>query len=533
MRTTPWMVFTLSVGLACSGAQAQRALGDGKALDSNLKSGSSGRNAPARNLMKEFKLRNAIVTGRAPDGMSFRGDVGYTAADDFRDTVAGDTLFSFERDSYRSALTGRGARGIDALKLQMQLTIGGFVGEGDFLPSVEVKRSEAGTTAGELANARHLTSEFGSRDPLAYREGTLRATSEFLARESDTPVLLRVLPAENEGDQNAFSVATPLRGVATQDAVRFDRRLSDMLESAESAANRIENTGTPDQSVSNRIDANGAVYDEILNRVLRTPAADDTATGPAPDPASTESEDTSPEIGDTAPGEPLVQESEFLTKLREMREALMRPNTETPEYGGSDSEEPDATEELRQKIAESAESIFEGSVIDVDSIAPPADESVDLYANHMAKGQSMLALGKWFAAEERFTSALGVRPGDPMAAAGRVNAQIGGGMFLSAGMNLQKLFRAHPELINVRYSNNLLPSGERLDEVLALLKSRMRGDDDFARGAALVHAYLGFQAADADRIAEGLDRIAEIDRAAGRQPEALLTVLRAAWGEAP
>ena len=221
----------------------------------------------------------------------------------------------------------------------------------------------------------------------------------------------------------------------------------------------------------------------------------------------------------------------MLKRLRELRKDLMRPDQGLPEYGGSrDEEEPDEVEALRRKIAETADAVFAGGELRVDAIAPPADEAVDLYGRHMREGEQHLAAGRWFAAEERFTSALGLQPGDPMAAVGRVHAQIGGGMFLSAGLNIQKLFRAHPELINVQYEGPLLPLGERLDEVNGLLVSRMRGENEFARGAAMVRAYLGFQRGERAWIEEGLGRVEEIERARGDGVSSLTRVLRSAWG---
>ena len=528
MRYTPALISALALAFASSPAAAQNALGDGRALDSNLQSGTNGRNAPARNLMREFQLRNAIVTGQAPGGLSFRGDVGYTAADDFRAEVAEDTLFTFDRDSFRSGLTARGARGVDALKLQMQLTIGGFVGQGEYLPTT-VTRGQSGSSASRVENRLQLNAQFGSNDPLAFRDGSLRATTEFLAHEADTPVLLRVIQDEDESTPDQFAVATPLRAVATQTTLRHERRLSDMLEATERENNRVDDQLTPSERVSNQLESESTVYDSILDRLLGEP--DEDGDDPLADPALDDAADPllDPAL-DPAADPAAIEEPEHLVRLREMRDALMSPDVATPEYGGSEDEDPTATEELRRRIAESAKSIFEGSVVQVDEIAPPINEAVNLYADHMARGQAFLHAGRWFAAEERFTSALGIKPGDPMAAAGRVNAQIGGGMFLSAGMNLQKLFRAHPELINVRYGEDLLPSGARLTEVVALLTSRMRGEDDFARGAALVHAYLGFQSADAERISEGLSRVEAIDTAAGRQPDTLLAVLKTAWG---
>jgi hypothetical protein len=229
----------------------------------------------------------------------------------------------------------------------------------------------------------------------------------------------------------------------------------------------------------------------------------------------------------------LQTEPEFLAELRELRESLMRPQTEADEEEaeGVEASPAEQMDAMRQRVLESARRIFEGEAIEVETLAPAADERVDLYGIHMRRGQEQLAEGQWFAAEERFTSALGLRPGDPMAAVGRIHAQIGGGMFLSAGLNLQKLFRAHPELIKVRYDETLLPFGRRLDEIVALLNARLRGADDFSRGAALVKAYLGFQTGKQEWVREGLERMVEIDRERGLEPEAMPTVLREAWIE--
>jgi hypothetical protein len=81
----------------------------------------------------------------------------------------------------------------------------------------------------------------------------------------------------------------------------------------------------------------------------------------------------------------------------------------------------------------------------------------------------------------------------------------------------------------VRYGESLLPIGQRLDELRGLLNARLRGDDEFSRGAALVKAYLGYQVQRDEWVREGLDRIEEIDAERDREAATLPTVLRAAW----
>src|SRR5690606_29097744 len=82
-RTSPVISRTLALavvaatGLAAP-ASAQNAHGSGRALDANLQQGGSRYNPPGRNanIAEEVRFRNAIVTGNAPGGLSFRGDAG-------------------------------------------------------------------------------------------------------------------------------------------------------------------------------------------------------------------------------------------------------------------------------------------------------------------------------------------------------------------------------------------------------------------------------------------------------------------------
>src|SRR5262245_44191543 len=65
-----------------------------------------------------------------------------------------------------------------------------------------------------------------------------------------------------------------------------------------------------------------------------------------------------------------------------------------------------------------------------------APAGFDAYAVHMQRGEQHLSAGEYFAAEERFTAALGLRSDDPMAAVGRVHAQLGASLYSSAAANL-------------------------------------------------------------------------------------------------
>ena len=143
------------LSLFSSAAVGQNALGDGRALDGNL-SVDGPLNVSRPSFEAELRFRNAIATGNAPNGLSFRGDTAFTAPSEFRGVLGSNDLFSFRRDTLTSGLAGMGIRGTDALQFQMSLTagsqapanlVGGFVqlrsGSG---ASALVARQNAGLT---------------------------------------------------------------------------------------------------------------------------------------------------------------------------------------------------------------------------------------------------------------------------------------------------------------------------------------------------------------------------------------------------
>lgn len=169
----------------------------------------------------------------------------------------------------------------------------------------------------------------------------------------------------------------------------------------------------------------------------------------------------------------------------------------------------------------------------------PADAQGTAYERHMTEGEAALQRGDYFDAEERFTGALNVREGDPMAAVGRVHAQIGAGLYRSAGLNLRNLLRAYPELIAAQFDPKFMPGGARLDRVRAQLRVRMERASLVGREAAFLFAYVGRQTGNDADVKEGLDRLvaidAEIAAAEGseRSLDALEETLREVWLASP
>jgi hypothetical protein len=119
------------------------------------------------------------------------------------------------------------------------------------------------------------------------------------------------------------------------------------------------------------------------------------------------------------------------------------------------------------------------------------------------QGEDALKNGEYFQAERRFNQAQAIASDNPLVEVGIAHAQIGAGMFLSAGLTLRNLFNDHPELIDTKYEAKLLPTGERLAKAKELMRTRIGRGDDTA-GYGLVLAYIGHQTGERAMVEEGL-----------------------------
>jgi len=503
-------------GSAASVAQAQNALGRGDALDANLRVGDR-RNPRTRDLRSEVRFRNALVTGNAPGGFSFRGDVGYSSPDDFRGATGSDDIFAFTRDSVFSALGARGVPSFDPLQMQMGLST---------LPVIS--RPSAGFSANEL-RATPEDARLGelSINPVQLRPRSLRSTTEFISDLSLDPSIVSM--GRTEEDETLYTVASPLRGVVMQPTPDYPSVLGERTAEDEEDAERpfdrpgrlterIE-PGREELRESLRVEPDRMVYEELLEQ-LRTMDAERRAQ------EQEEADREQAEEDAAAPGLPQAPDGLIETpapiedELQRLRDWLRLPTGETErEVAPAEAPEPpslDRTIELIEQFSP-----------EVETLTPPVAPSRNLYAEHMNRGQQMLDRGRWFDAEERFTSALMMRPDDPLAAAGRVHAQIGAGMFLSAAVNLEQLLREHPELIGAQYDASLLPSSERLASVRDTLRRRISEPGRRGRHAALLLAYLGHQVGDDKDVADAFEAIG----AAGEGDEAgpFIEILRRVW----
>lgn len=298
-----WVVAMAGTALAIAPAHAQTALGDGRGLDANT--GQGGRyNAARPSFSQELQFRNAIVTGNAPGGLSFRGDLGYRAAGEFSGDIGSDELFSFRRDSLYSGLAGMGIRGTDALQYQFSLTTGArppqnIMGDLSVSRGAETRTSSAFIGSPNSAISRS-TNDLDTRGLGLYQPsvqeyelsdamtGSMRSASSYISTTNLSPVIISTF--ERGFDRDRFGLTSSvLTGVTTtplRSGPGDDRRSDDRagVRGAERAGDRPPGERQPGQAearVDTRADFSArpsgqgglTAYDEVVQR-LRVRAAE-------------------------------------------------------------------------------------------------------------------------------------------------------------------------------------------------------------------------------------------------------------------
>lgn len=510
-------VILLAAGVAC----AQNALGDGQGLRRDLRVAPvTGGTFDRPDIRDEVRMRNAIVTGNITGGKALQASVGYVDPSDFRVSLPSDTLFRFRRDSFTSGSSG--LRGTEGLQYQYAYTSGNAVLSrgGSTSMGAGVPASGAGTTAGYTSNVVKPEPMLEGSMESNLKVGTLRSTGAFTATRGFTPAIVGY---ERAGLNMQRLTASGLLGIR-KDYVE--------VPSAPGATPKPSPGAVP-TGADTKVDMAAPVavpmrtmYDDLRDRLdsksprgvtpgTTTPEAKPTP-GAAPGDGGTKAPGAS---GTPSPGLTHAWESQ-IDRLR--RDLLLRQAGRgelTPEEkAAKEAEETELVRAIREAGG------------NVTTFITGQAQPGDLYVPLMHEGSTYLATGRYFDAEERFARALGMRPGDPSAMVGRIHAQLGGGLLMSAAMNLRLLYEQHPELLGTRFSGDTMPGEERLKEVEAEVRDRIA--DAKKRGlplpgeSALLLAYLGFQRSEPASVEEGL---AVMKQAAGDKPDPLGALLEKAW----
>lgn len=345
------LIGAAGIAWSAAGVHAQNALGDGRGLDANT--GPSGRiNYERPSFSQELQFRNAIVTGNAPGGLSFRGDLGYRAAGEFSGDIGADDLFSFRRDSLYSGLAGMGIRGTDALQYQFSLTTGARPPQ-NLTGSFDYGRETQYQTANAVTNT--MTTTVVGRNPLdtdarglgLYQAsaqeselsdaitGTLRSSSAYTTTTSLSPVILSTFEQGLERRQFGLT-ASVLTGVTT-----VPMRSPQDRNARPEPDTRTNPTGVPRDPTQPRTPT---AYEQVLDR-MRTKAGEQAARN-SQTTTQTTTQSTMP--GQTTPGQSTTtndQMADIAKRLEALRSGMMGANapgdTARPPAGQTPS--PDAS----------------------------------------------------------------------------------------------------------------------------------------------------------------------------------------------
>ncbi len=506
-----WLIACLWFGSVCVPvvpAVAQNA------LDANTAVGSGGRNS--RLVGPDYRARNLLVTGNVVAGRGFRGTVGYTAPNDFRDELGSNALFLFRAGSVysASALIATG-RTFEQLRYGQQLGL------------LEYRREGSGATLGTIREQRLFPRRLLIENRIRLDQYAAAATSSSLIEAGSQPGVVGIL-ADQEGRALAANVSSvrglqlePVQiqyhtfGLTSFDMARvredllagrafdplgspFDTRFKDLPLGNARVESTLAEGQVESQTAQLRIEPERAPdYQRILQRIAKRYAQRENANV-----------DVELSL--------LNQLDEQFRKLREQlleAEAAAAPDAKETAEG---NEEDDQTSDLN--LRDLMPALRHG-----ERLKQLASQDRTRFNELLAQAEQRLRDGEYFWAESRFRRALRFVPGHPLATAGMAHAQIGAGLYLPAALTLRRLLTNRPEMIDVQYDQSLLPNRFRLKTVIDALQRRLPEQRDRASNAFLL-AYIGHQLDDRSLVEAGL---AVLGKAGGDDP--LLGVLREVW----
>lgn len=545
-RLTPF-VLLLAAGFCAAPALAQGyAGGDGRTLERDLRVGVKGGLTPRASMADEVRLRNALITGNVGGLRAFRGNVGYTAPNEFRGGLASDATYAFRRDSASAGQFTRPVRGGDGLRYQFETSTGLSMRRFD---DEITNLGATGSAAAKAAPGAASTMSSGMQgDTLTQRLGAMRSTATYEATRDLTPAIVGYSPV---GRSYQPITATGLLGLRTADrsplTTRYPTR--DMEKERPGLQRSLTeplNAKPEERESENQIKpvvepVTRTLYQDLRERMRaqEEKRREDRARGVPGDidkPVEPPKAAPTPESAPTDGAEELDSDARLAT----LREKLLPRDRRVT--GRSQIKPPkDAT----SAKPGDATDIFDDKTIDLirrsggetkSFIDAPEGAQLDPYSQHMKAGQDLMGKNKFFDAEERFARALQEREGDVTAMAARLHAQMGAGLYLSAAVNLRQLFVQAPEVIALRFTGDTIPPPARLASIAADLRSNIaRAKDAQANpsvGDSLLLAYVGWQLGDAATTAEGLNQAQKSSDASGK-PEPLIELLRRTWLDVP
>ncbi len=509
-------VFILSLVMISPNTLAQFAGGDGRALDANRSSNWYGRYNQTRTRFKLNNLNNAIVTGNVGGGKHFRGDVGYTGALDFRGQAGSTDLYRDNAGLYGPSLAQQRS---SFLQVDQSRRTMGNARYGSSQPSTLILSRS--TTGSNVSSARQTNQQRSLQNVSIDPTGSLRmSTQSSMGQRSrralelqggdDTLSYLNATRSSSPTEQSTgIKANSGDASSVADDFFGFNVRSSASLSTLQPRGLPETNLqrGTPAQQKAAQEQAATALESSTLIKlhVGDDPYADIIARILAQTNGIVATTDSNLYTDDmlNAVTQFNDQYRERVKRMQDAHSAIFEnPNNSAPELRVPNPQEVSTLE-----------------IPELDSLS---GDDPSVFSVQMQRGEAAIQGGNYFDAEQYFESALQLAPGYPLAQTGKIHAQLGAGLFRSSAAGLRQLLQLHPELAAFRYSNRLIPSHERLQEVIAIgYDLAMQGN--LPDGGLLV-AYCGNLLNEDETVQRGLALMAD------RNPsDSLLAILQAAW----
>lgn len=586
LRQTVSTAALLAAALAFSPAEGQTQVQNGSALDANQQVGSGGYNQSAARV--DYRARNLLITGNVAGGRAFQGDIGYTAPGTFQGSLGSDSLFNFRRDSVFSSPNAGGynyraqqlgdrvivSRPSDSLSTGFRVTGGNalstrttydpgsgvvtFRQAGGGLVSISGfdnpdRLRNAGTSLGLVQTPSGLASVEAS--PLTgIRYNPLDASVPTLPNlVPDLPEPAR--PSVDVPETDDATTPNPNEPLSLRQSLRIDGQFQPDL-TPEGLAQRQLRQDPLALVLGNQLQSQMALQlagqEAPAQPINQATALRERVFGKQP----TAEDQGQPPKAPENPYDKLI--ADILAKAKGLEpeaEGSDEPAEDTRTEWQKILEEPEkAVADAKLSARETALRLSLGLVddegnIDYETELPSVDADSELgkLLNDLAydlprvetlagqdpnrinkllsRGEQEIKAERYIMAENIYRQVLREKGKDPLAQAGLVHSQMGAGMIRSAAFNLRDLFAAHPELIALKYEDNLLPQTDRLRWLQNRLQ-KMIGEDIHGADPGLILAYLGYQLEAKPLIEFGLN-VAESE--APRDP--LMPVLRKIWIE--
>ncbi len=556
MKTQPTMTHPkpmLAAGLiaclvAAPSALAQNRVGsDGRALDANQQVGSAGVN-PADGRL-DFSQRNNIITGNVGGGRGFQDTIDYGAVGEFQDNLGSDNLFNFRSGSLSSSPSYLNAASVGGVGYQSNISVyrsftnrvaqpqaPGLIAPSGGGFSLNPDNSLNTINSGSISTYRG-SQVVGNQTPGLALQAFSSSPALGLRGNAVTSEALSQRLQEAAEEANSLDTSTNTN-MPTQPSIYgtdlFDPygkpKQSD--EQSMLRPGQLPPTLMLGQLLQSRTNPNDAAaqsfggtrntiaMDSLFKRANESDPdndQDNTYLKLLRDIQDERVNNSSTDAWDSTLEAPTSQQ---LTEAEKAYDQIMK------EMYGDDyatQRESAGTTDTGEESGEDVQDVVDQLNYSLPRIETLASNKQNRIARLTREAETALADGKYLTAETRYRQIMLDVKNDPMPQVGLVHAQLGAGMFRSAGMNLRSVFSQHPELIAARYDAKLLPPESRLQwiqqEIQAAISQNEGGKD-----APLLLAYIGYQADSRQVVRYGL---ALAQSKSPRDP--LLSVLREIW----